>query len=137
MCDVGAGPSRTANLAAWVAAKEACLTLFPREPAPGLIGPVDFALARAGYGVPRVVCSPRALELIVRRRLKAITVSFAQDRASASAVAVAERASPGDQGPRQPHAPRACGAGDEGESGVGSASRSSLGLVGPGGIGYT
>lgn len=97
LCDVGEGPGRTASLAARFAAKEACLKLFPRETALGLIGPADFALARDGYGTPRVVCSPRALELIARHRLKAIAVSLAHDKTSASAVAVAEPASQGDQ----------------------------------------
>jgi phosphopantetheinyl transferase (holo-ACP synthase) len=41
-----------------LAAKEACLKLFPREAALGLIGPADFAVARDGYGAPRIVCSP-------------------------------------------------------------------------------
>ena len=99
LCDVGEGPGRTASLAARFAAKEACLKLFPRETALGLIGPADFALARDGYGAPRVVCSPRALELLARHRLNAIAVSLAHDKTSASAVAVAEPASPGDQGP--------------------------------------
>ena len=92
LCDVGEGPGRTASLAARFAAKEACLKLFPRETALGLIGPADFALARDGYGAPRVVCSSRALELIARHRLKAIAVSITHDKMSASAVAVAEPA---------------------------------------------
>jgi hypothetical protein len=58
----------------------------------GLIGLADFALARDGYGAPRVVCSPRALALIARYRLKPIAVSLAHDKTSASAVAVAEPA---------------------------------------------
>ncbi len=66
------GKGRAASLAARFAAKEACLKLFPREAALGLIGPADFAVARDSYGAPRVVCSPRALELIARHRLKAI-----------------------------------------------------------------
>jgi len=39
-----------------------------------LIGPEDFAVARDGYGAPRVVCSPRALASIAPYRLKAIAV---------------------------------------------------------------
>jgi phosphopantetheine--protein transferase-like protein len=97
LCDVGEGPGRTASLAARFAAKEACLKLFPRETALGLIGPADFAVARDGYGAPRVVCSPKALQLIARHRVKAIAVSLAHDKRSAAAVAVAELASPGDQ----------------------------------------
>jgi phosphopantetheine--protein transferase-like protein len=46
LCDVGEGPGRAASLAARFAAKEACLKLFPREAALGLIGPADFAMAR-------------------------------------------------------------------------------------------
>jgi hypothetical protein len=59
--------------------KEACLTLFARETALGLIGPADFAPARDGYGARLVVC-PRALELIARHRMKAIAVSPAHDK---------------------------------------------------------
>jgi KDO2-lipid IV(A) lauroyltransferase len=92
LCDVGEGPGRAASLAARFAAKEACLKLFPREAALGLLGPADFSVARDGYGAPRVVCSPRALELIARHRLKAIAVSLTHDKTSASAVAVAEPA---------------------------------------------
>jgi holo-[acyl-carrier-protein] synthase len=94
LCEAGEGAGRTASLAARFAAKEACLKLFPRETALGLIGPEDFALARDGYGAPLVVCSPRALELMARHRLKAIAISLAHDKTSASAVAVAEPASP-------------------------------------------
>jgi holo-[acyl-carrier protein] synthase len=97
--DVGEGPRRAASLAARFAAKEACLKLFPRETALGLIGPADFALARDGYGTPRVECSPRAMELIARHRLKPIIVSLAHDKPSASAVAVAESASPEEHAP--------------------------------------
>jgi phosphopantetheine--protein transferase-like protein len=96
--DAGNGSERTARLAARFAAKEACLKLFPRETALGLIGVEDFAVARDAYGAPRVVCSPKALELIARHRLKAIAVSLAHDKTTASAVAVAEPITPGDRG---------------------------------------
>jgi holo-[acyl-carrier protein] synthase len=92
LCDVGEGPGRAASLAARFAAKEACLKLFPREAALGLIGPADFAVARDGYGAPRVVSSPTALELIARPRLKPIAVSLTHDKTRAAAVAVAESA---------------------------------------------
>ena len=45
-----------------------------------------------GYGGPRVVCSPKALELIAQYRLKAIAVSLTHDKTRASASAVAEPA---------------------------------------------
>jgi holo-[acyl-carrier protein] synthase len=92
LCDVGEGPGRTASLAARFAAKEARLKLFPRETALGLIGPADFSLERDGYGAPRVVCSPKVLELLARNRLKAIAVSLTHNKTSASAVTVAEPA---------------------------------------------
>ncbi len=90
--DVGEGPGRPAGLAARFAAKEACLKLFPRETSLALIGPEDFAVARDGYGAPLVICSPRAQELLDRRRLKSIALSLTHEKTSASAVAVAEPA---------------------------------------------
>jgi holo-[acyl-carrier protein] synthase len=92
LSDVGKGPGRAARLAARLAAKEACLKLFPRETARGLIGPEDFSVALDGYGAPRIVCGPKALELLTRYRLSAIAVSLTHTRTSASAVAVAESA---------------------------------------------
>jgi holo-[acyl-carrier protein] synthase len=92
LCDAGEGPGRAASLAARFAAKEACLKLFPREAALGLIGLADFAVARDGYGAPRVVCSRKALELIAQYRLKAIAVSLTHDETRASASVVAEPA---------------------------------------------
>ena len=47
-------------------------------------------MARDGYGAPRIVCSPSALELIARYRLKAIVVSVTHDKTRASAMAMAE-----------------------------------------------
>ncbi|MBI4574389.1 MAG: 4'-phosphopantetheinyl transferase superfamily protein [candidate division NC10 bacterium] len=88
--DVGDGPGRAAGLAARFAAKEACLKLFPRETSLALIGPEDFAVTRDGYGAPRVICSPRAQALLDRHRCGAIALSLTHDKASASAVAVAE-----------------------------------------------
>jgi KDO2-lipid IV(A) lauroyltransferase len=87
---VGEGSGRAAGLAARFAAKEACLKLFPRETSLAHIGPEDFAIARDGYGAPRVICSPRAQALLDRYRLKPIVLSLTHDKTSASAVAVAE-----------------------------------------------
>ena len=88
--DAGEGPGRAASLAARFAAKEACLKLFPRETALGKLGQADFAVARGNYGAPRVVCSPAALDVLARNRVKAIALSLTHDRTSASAVALAE-----------------------------------------------
>jgi len=90
LSDVGEGPRRAARLAARLAAKEACLKLFPRETTRGLIVPEDFWVALDGYGAPRIVCSPAVRELLARYRLSAIAVSLTHTRTSASAVAVAE-----------------------------------------------
>ena len=98
--DAGEGPGRAASLAARFAAKEACLKLFPRETALGKLGQADFAVARDNYGAPRVVCSPAALDVLARNRVKAIALSLTHDRTSASAVALAEpsRAEPSSAG---------------------------------------
>ena len=90
--DCSENGGRVASLAARFAAKEACLKLFPRETALGTIGPADFAVARDGYGAPQVVCSPNALFLLDRYRLKRIALSLTHDKTSASAVAVTEPA---------------------------------------------
>jgi KDO2-lipid IV(A) lauroyltransferase len=88
----GDDATHAASLAARFAAKEACLKLFPRETALGMIGPADFAVARDGYGAPHIVCSAKGLELLDRYRLKTIALSLTHDKTSASAVAVAEPA---------------------------------------------
>ncbi len=88
--DAGEGPGRAASLAARFAAKEACIKLFPRETALGKLGQADFAVTRDNYGAPRVVCSPNALDVLARNRVKAIALSLTHDRTSASAVALAE-----------------------------------------------
>lgn len=88
--DAGSGAGRAASLAARFAAKEACLKLFPREAAFGAINPSDFSVTRDNYGAPRVVCSPVALGVLGRNRVKAIALSLTHDRTTASAVALAE-----------------------------------------------
>ena len=90
--DSGHGPGRAASLAARFAAKEACLKLFPREAALGEIEPADFSVARDDYGAPQVVCGPRAAGLLGRRRVASISLSLTHDRVSASAIALATRA---------------------------------------------
>jgi len=83
---------RAASLAARFAAKEACLKLFPRETALNLITAADFSVARDAYGAPRVVCSPAAQAVLGRHRIAQIALSLTHDRASASAVALADPA---------------------------------------------
>jgi KDO2-lipid IV(A) lauroyltransferase len=88
--DARHGPGRAASLAARFAAKEACLKLFPREAALGIIGATDFSVARDNYGAPRAICSPVALGVLGRNRVKSIAISLSHDRTTASAVALAE-----------------------------------------------
>jgi KDO2-lipid IV(A) lauroyltransferase len=90
--DSGPGPGRAASLAARFAAKEACLKLFPRETTLGLLGPADFSVTRDGYGAPRVECSPAALDVLARHRVRALALSLSHDRTTASAVAMTEPA---------------------------------------------
>ena len=89
LADSGNGPGRAASLAARYAAKEACVKLFPRELARGLIEPAEFAVERDAYGAPRIVCGDKARTLLDRHRLSGIAVSLTHDRTSASAVALA------------------------------------------------
>jgi KDO2-lipid IV(A) lauroyltransferase len=93
LADAGDGPGRAASLAARFAAKEACTKLFPREVALGALEPTDFSVARDNYGAPKVVCNPQAAAVLARHRVASIALSLTHDRASAQAVALAERAS--------------------------------------------
>ena len=92
LADSGDGPGRTASLAARVAAKEACVKLFPREAALGQIEPADFSVARDNYGAPQAVLSSKAQAVLARHRLCSITLSLTHDRTTASAVALAQPA---------------------------------------------
>ena len=89
LADSGDGPGRSASLAARFAAKEACVKLFPREVALGVIEPADFSVARDNYGAPQVVPSANAQAVLGRHRIRSIALSLTHDRASASAVALA------------------------------------------------
>lgn len=90
LADAGEGPGRAASLAARFAAKEACTKLFAREAALGAIGPVDFSIARDGYGAPTVQCSAAAQLALGHNRLKSISVSLSHDRTQATAIALAQ-----------------------------------------------
>ena len=92
LLDAGDGPGRAASLAARFAAKEACVKLFPREAALGAIGTIDFAVARDGYGAPKVSLSDAAQLALGHNRLAGISLSLTHDRHSATAMAVARPA---------------------------------------------
>ena len=92
LADSGDGPGRAASLAARFAAKEACIKLFPREAALGQVEPADFSVTRDTYGAPQLVCSANGQYLLDRHRIRRVQLSLTHDRASASAVALAEPA---------------------------------------------
>jgi KDO2-lipid IV(A) lauroyltransferase len=92
LADAGDGLGRAASLAARFAAKEACAKLFPRETALGQLVPEDFSVAQDNYGAPQVVAAPNAAAAMGRHRIGRIALSLTHDRASASAVALAEPA---------------------------------------------
>ena len=88
--DAGAGPGRTASLAARFAAKEACTKLFPRELALGVIELADFSTRRDAYGAPVVEVSTKARAVLDRHRIAGIRVSLTHTETSASAIAWAD-----------------------------------------------
>ena len=96
LADAGEGPGRAASLAARFAAKEACVKLFPREAALGALGPIDFSVARDGYGAATVRLSNAAQLALGHNRYSGISLSLTHDRSQATAMAVAQpaRASP-------------------------------------------
>jgi KDO2-lipid IV(A) lauroyltransferase len=93
LAEVGDGSGRGASLAARFAAKEACLKLFPRETALGLLAPADFRIRGDGYGAPRIECTPAAQAVLGRYRVARIVVSLTHTGSSASAMAVTQPAS--------------------------------------------
>jgi phosphopantetheine--protein transferase-like protein len=90
LLDAGDGPGHAASLAARFAAKEACVKLFPREASLGAIGPVDFSVARDGYGAPTVALSDAAQLALGHNRFSAIQLSLTHDRQQATAMAIAQ-----------------------------------------------
>jgi KDO2-lipid IV(A) lauroyltransferase len=89
--DARLGSGKAASLAARFAAKEACLKLFPRETALGVIDPVDFSVSRNAYGEPLVKVSARAQAVLDRHRLEGLRVSLTHTPSAASAIVWADR----------------------------------------------
>jgi KDO2-lipid IV(A) lauroyltransferase len=88
--DAGDGPGRKASLAARFAAKEACLKLFPRETALGMIHAADFSIHRDAYGKPQVYVSPNAQAVLDRHRVAGLSVSVTHTDSAASAIVWAD-----------------------------------------------
>ena len=94
LSDAGRGPSQATRLAARVAAKEACLKLFPRETATGALDASDFSVRKNGYGAPEVCCSGRARAVLDRHGIEAIAISLSHTEAHATAMAVCQKKAP-------------------------------------------
>jgi len=89
LSDAGTGKNRAQRLAARFAAKEACSKLFPKEICLGKIEPVDFAVARTGYGDPEVVPSAEARAVMNLHQIGDIQLSMTHTDTSATAIASA------------------------------------------------
>jgi KDO2-lipid IV(A) lauroyltransferase len=90
LADAGSGAGRAQKLAARFAAKEACCKLFPKEICLGSIEPVDFSVARDGYGQPTVVPGERARAVMDLYQVREIGLSMTHTDSSATAIASAE-----------------------------------------------
>jgi len=88
--DAGLGPGRAPSLAARFAAKEACLKLFPRETALGIIHAADFSVHRDACGEPRMKVSDRARATLDRHRIAGLRVSLTHTLSAASAIVWAD-----------------------------------------------
>jgi KDO2-lipid IV(A) lauroyltransferase len=88
--EAGSGPGRLASLAARFAAKEACVKLFPRETALGMIHPADFSIHRDAYGEPLVDVSTGGRAVLDRHRVASLRVSLTHTDNSASAIVWAD-----------------------------------------------
>lgn len=90
LAEAGAGTGRAAELAALLAAKEACLKLFPREAARGTIELADFRFERTPSGAIELVRTERVRDLLARHHLAGIALSYTHDGSAMSATATAE-----------------------------------------------
>jgi KDO2-lipid IV(A) lauroyltransferase len=88
--DAGEGSGRAQKLAARFAAKEACCKLFPKEICLGTIEPVDFSVARSGYGQPEIVSTERGRAVMNLYGVSKIGLSMTHTDSSATAIASAE-----------------------------------------------
>lgn len=87
LADSGKSANRAQKLAARFAAKEACCKLFPKEICLGTIEPVDFSVAKDGYGKPTVVPSPKARSVMDLHLVDEIEISMTHTTTNATAVA--------------------------------------------------
>ncbi len=90
LADAGDGAGRIASLAARFAAKEACLKLFPRETALGVIQLSDFSVGREAFGEPQIRVSPAAQAVLDRHRIAGLRVSLTHTETVATAMVWAD-----------------------------------------------
>lgn len=87
LSDAGSGKGKAQKLAARFAAKEACCKLFPKEICLGTIEPVDFAVARDGYGKPVVEPSEKGRAVMDLHLVEDIDLSLTHTETAATAIA--------------------------------------------------
>lgn len=85
--EVGITKARAIRLASRLAAKEACLKLFPRETALGKIDFADFSLSKNSFGAPLVVCSAKAQAVLDLHQIETISISVSHTKTHALAFA--------------------------------------------------
>jgi KDO2-lipid IV(A) lauroyltransferase len=88
------GADQAVRLAGVLAAKQACLKLFPQAAGSGAVGLRDFVLVRSDGAAPRIACSASARAILEQQDIPSIVVALAQDATSASAVVLAETLRP-------------------------------------------
>ena len=89
----GKSMNRYGRLAARLAAKEACLKLFPLEAAIASIDLSDFSVQNDAYGAPHIILSRRASVLLDLHGFEQISISMSHTKDHAIAMAMAVRKS--------------------------------------------
>ncbi|HSH17718.1 MAG TPA: hypothetical protein VLD18_16885, partial [Verrucomicrobiae bacterium] len=87
LANTGTHPERIRNLAAQLAANEACCRLFPNEIARGVMSPADFKIAIADNGPPEVICNGASQAVLNRYRVADISIALTSSETGVSAVA--------------------------------------------------
>ena len=87
----GKSMNRYGRLAARLAAKEACLKLFPLETAIASIDLSDFSVKNDAYGAPHISLSRRANILLDLYGFEQISISLSHTKEHAMAMAVTAR----------------------------------------------
>lgn len=86
----GTHAERIINLAARLAANEACCKLFPDEIARRVLSPADFEVTIDDNGAPNVICNGASRAVLDRYRVADISIALTTSDTGVSAVARAE-----------------------------------------------